>query len=303
MDDEQLPRSGRPAKGSKQEAEILQLDEAIWAIHCANPDYSYVKIHHELIRRMSGSPLDEHALGYLRGVERAMKAFRNPKSSKYRGDDPSAMAQYRLYQWPESHKQRALPWESTAIGLAIKARQENPPTVRQIKWAHYLTLSAPDMPWFEAPGSVMDTLLGVGVVMGDEWNAMRLSMFLEAYEVLLEQKPTNPVTGSMETHAPGIFYRSAVKDRASFYEIVADYIAWKPWDSIERYQEYISNSAVRTRGPMSFIRLGWFTDVVTSTVDIHLVVEQQSSISNVWDMYSWMNQRFVDDIEIGTEEV
>jgi hypothetical protein len=295
--DEKRQRSGRPAKGSQQEADILQLDEAVWAIHCANPDYSYVKIYDELVRRMSGSPLGEHAVDYLRGVERAMKAFRNPKSYKYRGDDPSAMAQYRLYQWPETNKQGDLPWESTAIGLAIKARQQTSPTVRQIKWAHYLTLSAPDMPWFD-PG---------GVVMGprDEWNVMRLSLFLEVYEIFLGQKPTNPVTGPMETHAIGIFYHSDVngKDRASFYEVVEDYIAWKPWVGTERYQEYISNSTVRTRGPMSFMRVGWYRDVVTITdqVEIHLVVEQQSSMSNVVEMNRWFSER-IRDIERGTWE-
>jgi hypothetical protein len=283
-------RGGRPAKGSQHEADILQLDETVWAIHCAHPDYSYVKIHDELIRRMSGSPLGGRAMGYLRGVERAMKAFRNPKSSKYKGDDPSAKAQYRLYQWPETHKQGDLPWESTAIGLAIKARQQTSPTVRQIKWAHYLTLSAPDMPWFDP----------VGVVMGprDEWNVMRLSLFLEVYEIILGQKPTNPETGPMETHAGGIFYHRDVngKDRASFYDVVADYIAWTPWVSTERYLEYISDSTVRTRGPMSFIRVGWHQDVVASTdqVDIHLVVEQQSSMSNVPEMWRWMNKRLRD---------
>ena len=292
-------RSGRPAKGSQAEAEIRELDEVVYAISCQHPEYTVARVHQALVEKFENTPLYDHAVDYFRGVGRALKAFKDPNSPKYKGDSPATKQQYRHYEWPASHADGALPWEATDIGLAIQARQIEPPTVRQIKWAHHLTLSAPDLPWFRP-----DEFVWGGM---DEWNVQYLSGLLEFYELIIQMESTDPSEEPRATHSRGLSYYSPEPEeeqyeRASFYEVVADYLRWKPWTSVERYRDYIGNSTVRTRGPYVFMRVAHLfseklqriiaadAEVVKefpSVIDRFMLVAGQQSRVYEWPRWAW----------------
>jgi len=137
-----------------------------------------------------------------------------------------------IYRWPESHLNGALPFEAAEIGHAMASSPvigapKGPLTVGQVRWAHLLRLTAPNMP------------VNANHPRGGDW-FFNLSCVSRDLSQIDRQA------------APSFFWRDAsIEERISFREVVADAIAWAPWESEEARERYLSNSTMRLRGPLA----------------------------------------------------